>query len=141
MNPIAPLPDLTYAVVDGLPLLLDLYLPAGIAHAPLVMYIHGGGWRNGSRADTMMNWLAEHGYAVASIDYRLSDQALFPAQIHDCKGALRWLRAHAAEYDFDASVVSHNCVESYLACVWHLTKASRACWILRRISSPLAFHR
>jgi acetyl esterase/lipase len=46
--------------------------------------------------------LVEHGYAVASIDYRLSQQALFPAQINDCKAAIRWLRAHAAEYALDA---------------------------------------
>lgn len=49
--------------------------------------------------------MAEHGYAIASIDYRFSQQALFPAQIFDCKGAVRWLRAHQKDYGYDASRV------------------------------------
>lgn len=52
-----------------------------------------------------MTWMNQHGYAVASVQYRLTDKASFPAQIHDCKGAIRWLRANAAEYGYDAKKI------------------------------------
>lgn len=90
---------------DGVELLLDLHLPSAVEKPPLVLFIHGGGWRGGKRSRCRLEWVAEHGYAVASIEYRLSQEALFPAQIEDCKGALRWLRAHADEYGYDASRV------------------------------------
>ena len=99
---------LTYAEVDGKTLKLDLYIPKGVENPPLIVYIHGGGWRKGSRAAFQLPWLVTHPdgrFAVASIDYRLTDTAIFPAQIHDVKGALRWLRAHAAEYGYDAAKV------------------------------------
>lgn len=96
------IPDLVFAEVAGTKLLLDLYLPPDVKRPPLVVFIHGGGWRSGSRKDKFPLWIAEGGYAVASIDYRLSNVATFPAQIHDCKGAVRWLRAHADEYGYDA---------------------------------------
>ena len=99
--------DITYAEVDGQELQLDLYLPESEADsAPLVVWIHGGAWRGGSRYPSALSWLSEQGYAVASISYRLSQQAPFPAQIHDCKGAIRWLRAHAEEYGYDADQVA-----------------------------------
>lgn len=97
-----------YAVVasgpDGLQeLMLDLTVPATTEPAPLVVWIHGGGWRRGSRANNRLAWLVERGFAVASIDYRLSGEAPWPAQIHDCKAAIRWLRDNAARYGYDAS--------------------------------------
>ncbi len=100
--------DLVYAEVDGRELHLDLHLPAKAKDAPLVVYIHGGGWRGGSRkqAPWFLGPLAEAGYAVASVEYRFSETAPFPAQIHDCKGAVRWLRAHAGRYGYDASRVA-----------------------------------
>ncbi|HKH46448.1 MAG TPA: alpha/beta hydrolase fold domain-containing protein [Thermoanaerobaculia bacterium] len=85
-------------------LLLDLLLPTGAASPPpLVIWIHGGGWRTGSRAPmpTRVTDLCAHGYTVASVDYRFSNVALWPAQIQDVKGAVRWLRAHASTYGFD----------------------------------------
>jgi acetyl esterase/lipase len=93
--------DLAY-VTDGHPRQkLDLYLPAADTPLPLVVYIHGGAFRAGDKADgPPVEYLAE-GYALASINYRLSQHALFPAQIEDCKAAVRWLRAHAAEYLLD----------------------------------------
>jgi acetyl esterase/lipase len=97
--------DVVYARVDGRELRLDLFLPAGDASArhPLVIWIHGGGWRSGSRASVSRKSgpLLERGFAVASIDYRLTDQALFPAQIRDCLAAVRFLRAGADEYRLD----------------------------------------
>jgi acetyl esterase/lipase len=80
---------------------LDLYLPVGKGPWPLLVYIHGGAFRAGDKADgPPLEHLAE-GYAVASINYRLSQHALFPAQIEDCKAAVRWLRANATRYGLD----------------------------------------
>ena len=95
--------DLEYCRVDGRPLLLDLYLPTGAGRRrPAVLWVHGGGWQGGSREDAMVPlWLVGRGYAVASLDYRLSGEAVFPAQIEDCKAAVRWLRAQAVRYHLD----------------------------------------
>jgi acetyl esterase/lipase len=81
---------------------LDLYLPEkATSPLPLVVWIHGGGWQAGSKDNVPMLWLLERGYAVASVGYRLSQHAVFPAQIHDCKAAIRWLRANASKYGID----------------------------------------
>ena len=86
--------DLEYARVGERQLLLDLYLPKDAEKpAPVVMWIHGGGWRNGDKRRCPVRHLAGQGYAVVSVDYRLSDEAAFPAQIHDCKAAVRWIRS------------------------------------------------
>ncbi|MGE3806070.1 MAG: alpha/beta fold hydrolase [Gemmataceae bacterium] len=98
-----PLRDVVFATVDGHELRLDLYLPKDTKNPPLVVFIHGGGWRANSYKRCLTPWLTEHGFAVASIGYRLSDKAIFPAQIHDCKAGVRWLRAHAKEYGYDAT--------------------------------------
>ncbi|MCC6580251.1 MAG: alpha/beta hydrolase [Phycisphaeraceae bacterium] len=83
-------------------LLLNLYIPEQPVNPPLVVYIHGGAWQTGDHTDDFALWLTEHGYAVAGISYRYSSQSRFPAQIHDCKGAVRWLRAQATRYGYDA---------------------------------------
>jgi acetyl esterase/lipase len=95
--------DLEYARVGDKPLLLDLYRPVKKSDGPLpvVVGIHGGGWANGSKAGGQGSWLAQRGYAVAVINYRLSGEAIFPAQIVDCKAAVRWLRANSAKYGLD----------------------------------------
>ena len=82
---------------------LDIMYPAeGKTALPLVVHFHSGGWYTGGKsAFQMLNMLAEAGYASASIGYRLSDEAPFPAAVEDCKLAVRWLRAHAAEYRID----------------------------------------
>lgn len=84
---------------------LDLYRPAtSLAPLPTVVWIHGGGWQSGSRLQAeQARRLVCKGYAVASIDYRLSGTAKFPAQIHDVKAAIRFLRANAAAYGLDAT--------------------------------------
>lgn len=97
--------DIEFAKPEGVSLLLDLHLPKDVENAPLVVHIHGGGWVGGDRKNCSSTWLTQHGYAVASIEYRMSSESLFPAQIHDCKGAIRWLRAHAKEYSVDASTI------------------------------------
>lgn len=101
----AKLKDLEFANVDGHSLKLDLYLPAE-ENPPLVVWIHGGGWQNGSKESCEVRWLQQKGYAVASISYRLTDVAIFPAQLHDCKAAIRWLRAHAKQYGYNPNQVA-----------------------------------
>jgi acetyl esterase/lipase len=105
---------LAYAAPIGFrPLLLDLYLPAaGPDPAPLVVFMHGGGWLRGDRAMVgpgFAAWrpgplarLAADGFAVASVDYRLSGEARFPAQLEDVSAAVDWLAGHAGEYGLDA---------------------------------------
>ncbi len=82
---------------------LDLYLPKlrGDKPLPIVVWVHGGGWRQGNRFPCPALFLTQHGYAVASIGYRLSDAAQFPAQIHDCKAAIRFLRSRHDVYHID----------------------------------------
>jgi acetyl esterase/lipase len=83
---------------------LDLFTPEKAdGPLPLMIWIHGGGWSAGSKADCppLRQGFAERGYALASLDYRLSSDAIFPAQIEDCKAAIRWLRVHAKENNLD----------------------------------------
>ena len=95
--------DLVYKTVNGAVLTLDLYCPEKFSGAvPVIIYIHGGGWRSGRKERCPAVALVQDGYAVASIDYRLTSTAPFPAQIEDCKAAVRWLRANAAKYNLDA---------------------------------------
>jgi acetyl esterase/lipase len=79
---------------------LDLYLPGGTGPWPLVVYVHGGAFRAGDKSRFPTEPL-ELGYALASVNYRLSGDAPAPAQIVDCKTAVRWLRANAARYRLD----------------------------------------
>lgn len=94
-------PDLAYASLSPTQK-LDLYLPEGDGPFPLVILVHGGGFMMGDKADAMgkagVDQLLAAGYAVASINYRLSSEALAPAQIQDLKTAVRFLRANAAQY-------------------------------------------
>ncbi|MFN8490984.1 MAG: alpha/beta hydrolase [Caldilineaceae bacterium] len=84
---------------------LDLYLPDAGDNLPLLIWVHGGAFRMGSKEgkefDPVPLEYVDQGYAVASLNYRLSQHAIFPAQIEDCKAAVRWLRAHAAQYRLD----------------------------------------
>ncbi len=106
-----------YATLPGSrPLELDLYLPHGDAPAPVVVFLHGGGWRTGSRhapgpafagqSPTPFERVAQAGIAVASVDYRLSGEAVWPAQLHDAKAAVRWLRGRAGELGVDPGRVA-----------------------------------
>ena len=98
--------DLAFASFGEKSLKLDLYRPANSSgNVPVVVLIYGGAWmmRNQWMETPKAVWLATHGYAAAVIDYRLSSEALFPAQIYDCKAAVRWLRANAAKYGLDAA--------------------------------------
>ncbi|MGA2867533.1 MAG: GDSL-type esterase/lipase family protein [Verrucomicrobiota bacterium] len=91
--------DIEYANVDGHSLKLDLYIPENVPQpVPLIIDVHGGGWMAVDKHEMIAAGAVKHGFAVASIDYRLSGVAIFPAQIYDCKAAVRWLRAHAGQF-------------------------------------------
>ncbi len=96
--------DLEYAQPKGISLKLDLYRPSAKPSAPmpLVIWVHGGGWSKGSKANCPAAWLAAKGYAVASLDFRLLPDHPWPAQIEDPIAALRWLRKESGKYGYDA---------------------------------------
>ncbi len=93
--------DLRYAEGFDVDHLLDLEVPESPTPLPLVVFIHGGGWRNGDKSNFRSRVLLNYGFAAASINYRLSGTAKWPAQIHDCKAAIRWLRANGSNYNID----------------------------------------
>jgi acetyl esterase/lipase len=95
-----------FASVDGQDLELDLYMPEAAVNPPLLVWAHGGGWSRGNRTPVSTFAFVEAGYAMATVDYRLSGVAPFPAQLHDLKGAIRFLRAQAAAYGYDANRIA-----------------------------------
>lgn len=101
--------ELTYATPPGFrPLVLDLHIPQsrdGVA-VPVVVYAHGGGFFGGTRAMGPWAFLLAAGYAVASVDYRLSGECRFPGPVHDVAAAVRWVRARADEYGLDRDRVA-----------------------------------
>ena len=98
---------LVYGVIGGRELLLDV-LGSEVSSGglkPLVVYVHGGGWHEGDRGAAMHPWLnpllASHGFVTASLTYRLSGEARWPAPLDDVRGALAWLREHAQDLGAD----------------------------------------
>ena len=100
------LENLPYAGTDNPRQMLDLILPKERATNPLpvVVFIHGGGWRNGQKNGgrrRVAPFVETGEFAGASVGYRLSGEAKWPTQIHDCKAAIRWIRANAKKYNLD----------------------------------------
>lgn len=95
--------DISYATVDGRGLGLDLYLPKDVDNPPLLVWVHGGRWLRRTKEDVFTLALVDEGFAMASIDFRLAGETVFPAQVHDIKAAIRFLRAKAATYGYDAT--------------------------------------
>ena len=94
--------DVVYGIVDGHKLTLDVAYGEDLAApVPAIVHIHGGAWLGGEKSAEMAIMCAEAGYVGVSINYRLSGVALFPAGVHDCKRAIRWVRAHAKRYRID----------------------------------------
>lgn len=97
--------NVSYASVGGKALRLDLHLPTGPRNPPLVIYVHGGAWSAGDKT-AYPSFLVDRGYAVASVDFRSTDEAPFPANVHDIKAAIRFLRAHANTYGYDGQHIA-----------------------------------
>jgi len=103
------IPDIIYRKGAERDLKLDLYLPKeGNPSYPGIVFIHGGGWREGTKNHfrRQASYMADKGYVCACIEYNLSGEAPFPAAIHDCKAAVRWMRAHASEYNIDKNRIA-----------------------------------
>lgn len=103
-------PNLTYKTVGDRALQVDLAKPKGDGPFPAIVFVHGGGWRGGNRASYrgMIRQAAERGYVAITVTYRLTEAEAggrarnpFPAQVHDVKCAVRWLRANAKKYGID----------------------------------------
>lgn len=111
MNPLTRvLRDVVFAEYPGFrPVSLDLHLPAGEGPHPVILQLHGGGWRVGTRSvftplvseERSFGRVVEAGFAVAAVDYRLSGEATYPAQVEDVTRALDWILANAEQYDLD----------------------------------------
>ena len=95
--------DISYVPNGDAAQKLDLYLPEKPAERPLplIVHIHGGGWMGGNKFPCPVVGMVAKGYAVASVEYRFSQKAKFPAQIQDCQAAIRWLRANNKQHNID----------------------------------------
>ena len=101
--------DISYKLIDSIELQLDIYKPKDLKeNAPLLIFIHGGSWTKGKRADYLPYLIdyAKKGYITATVSYRLSQVAPFPAAVEDVKCAVRWLRAHAEEYSINPDKIA-----------------------------------
>lgn len=101
--------DLVYATYGDREMHLDLFLPKEVSGpVPAVMVIHGGGWLKGDKTKfhPLAQALAARGYAAAAVEYRLGGEAKFPAAIHDCNAATRWLRINGKKYGIDTSQIA-----------------------------------
>lgn len=95
--------NIKYGEASGQAMLLDIYRPRQIDRKlPVIVWLYGGAWKMGSKDFCPIAFMATQQVAIVSINYRLDNVAPFPAQIYDCKGAIRWLRANADKYDLDA---------------------------------------
>ena len=102
MDSLQRLLHLPYAKFRDLELLVDVIRPADTELiSPAVIYVHGGGWAAGTKTDTPNELLATRGFAMFSISYRFSDEAIFPAAIHDVKAAIRWVLANSSDLRID----------------------------------------
>ena len=110
-EPARHLTDIPYATVDGRTLALDLHLPGGVAQPPLVVFLHGGAWSSGDKKSYPQFLLAQ-GFAVASVEFRSSRDARFPANVHDIKAAIRFLRAKQSEHGYRAARIAVSGVSS-----------------------------
>jgi acetyl esterase/lipase len=114
--------DVVYATVGGKELGLDIYFPATEDPPPLLIWVHGGAWRSYTKANVPMQFV-ENGIATASLDFRQTNEAPFPANVHDIKAAIRFLRERAAEYGYraDRIAIAGNSSGGHLAALVGVT--------------------
>lgn len=118
--------NIVYAKANERNLLLDIYMPTTLEKPYLIVWIHGGAWSAGSKEKPPLEFLKE-GYALASIDYRLSKEAIFPAQIHDIKASIRYLRANANKFGFkkDKIIIWGSSAGGHLAALTGLSNGNK----------------
>ena len=119
INEFRTIPNITYLEANNYDAKLDVYRPAAEGLHPTLVYIHGGGWVNGSKEQSVLDLIPylEHGWAVVNVEYRLARVSLAPAAVEDCRCALRWVIQHAKENGFDTTriVVSGGSAGGHLA--------------------------
>lgn len=96
--------ELVYAEVDSKKLTLDIYKPTGKKDPYLIVWVHGGAWHSGNKENPPLG-LLPFGYALASVDFRASTEKPFPADVHDIKAAIRFLRANANKYGYQSDKI------------------------------------
>jgi acetyl esterase/lipase len=103
LQQVRTVPNIVYLRANGWEGKLDVFAQRAAAPAPTVVYIHGGGWVGGSKEGSVLQILPylAMGYSVVNVEYRLANVSLAPAAIEDCRCALRWVVAHAKDYNFD----------------------------------------
>ena len=122
-------PNVTYHRAGGRDLTLDVYRPRGASEpTPTLVYVHGGGWTNGSKEASALTFLPylEMGWSVVNVSYRLADAAHAPAAVEDCRCALRWVYRNAGQLNFDLGriVVTGNSAGGHLALTTGMLPAS-----------------
>jgi acetyl esterase/lipase len=122
--------DIPYVANSHLRQTFDLYLPKNKGQGPstLIFWLHGGAWMLSNKDWDNVKYLVKQGYALASVDYRLSGDAIFPAQIHDCNAALEFILAHADSYGIDAKhfVIGGASAGGHLALLLGLARNEKA---------------
>jgi acetyl esterase/lipase len=121
--------DIPYVANPHVRQTFDLYLPKDEVHpVPLVFWLHGGAWMLSNKDWNNVKYLVKHGYALASVDYRLSGDAIFPAQIKDCNAALNFILAHATSYGIDPTrfVIGGASAGGHLALLLGLARNEKA---------------
>lgn len=115
--------NVEFAKVGDISLKLDVFLPTDVEEPTLIVWVHGGAWRRGSKDNPGILPLVEKGYAIASVDYRLTPIAPFPANVHDIKAAIRYLRTNADLYGYrkEGFVISGASAGGHLAALVGVT--------------------
>ena len=113
-------PNITYLRAGGVELKLDVYQPRNATEpTPTLLFIHGGGWTNGAKETSLMNFLPylDTGWAIVNVEYRMADDAHAPAAVEDCRCALRWIYRNAEQFNFDVDniVVTGNSAGGHLS--------------------------
>lgn len=121
-------PNVTYLKANGVDEKLDVYALRGQTASPVVIFIHGGGWVQGTKEASLLSALpfVGLGYSVVNVEYRLANVSLAPAAIEDCRCALKWVVAHAKDYGFDVNriVVAGASAGGHLALTTGMLQAS-----------------
>ena len=120
--------NVIFADPGGLPLLMDVYRPPVEHDVPVVVWLHGGGWKSGSKDHCTARWFVRYGYAVAAVSYRLLPRHRHPAQAQDARAAVRWIRLRSEEYGIDPDRISigGESAGAYLAALVALTPGALA---------------
>jgi acetyl esterase/lipase len=118
--------NIEYATIEGKSLRLDVYTPPNVATPGLVVWVHGGAWRSGTKANPPMAFV-QNGFALASVDFRQSGEARFPANVHDIKAAVRFARAHGRDYGYrtDRIAIAGSSSGGHLAALVGVTNGQR----------------